>query len=181
MVKFRQFPPTCAGALGQCTSAAKFNYLYHNIFSYYFAWRDACKLYSFEIYIHTKYCTKYTWFIYDILYINNRGDLASNISLIFVNFPLKSLVRDCCFDPKLWNILRVCHMPLWWKSVCGFEQRLVFELMLCFPTIHGNIYILYSFACKLTSTNLYCGMLQLIACNKCHMIQHIETSNNITT
>ena len=40
------------------------------------------------------------------------------------------------------------------KSVCGFEQHLVFELMLCFLTIHENIYILYSFAYKLNTFSM---------------------------
>ena len=62
---------------------------------------------------------------------------------------------------------------------CGFLKRLVFEPKLCFPKIHENIYILYYFACKYifyASTNIYCGMLQLVALYEYHMIEYIETS-----
>ena len=82
----------------------KFNYLYlYTIMFSQFTLRDAMHLNctALKLYIHTKYCTKYTCFIHDILYINNTGDLASNISVIFVDFRLKSIVRDCCLNLKL--------------------------------------------------------------------------------
>ncbi len=55
MVKFRKFPPTCEGTFGQCTSATKFNYLFHNhnIFSYYYVRCITCKLNCCNIYVYT--------------------------------------------------------------------------------------------------------------------------------